>query len=84
VDPHRFDDLIKRLSTTSLTRGRALRGLAASAALVEVMLLAPDDAKGKKLGRVPRRKVCVCGDARPSSCKQIKVIKPKLKKILKI
>jgi hypothetical protein len=68
MDGTTFDNLIKRLATTPLSRSNALRGLAASAAALAGVTLAaePGAAKGK-------RKVCHCTDEKSTSCKTIEV-----------
>jgi hypothetical protein len=68
MDGTTFDELIKQLATTPLSRSKALRGLAASvAALAGVTLGAePSAAKGK-------RKVCHCTNEKSTSCKTIEV-----------
>jgi hypothetical protein len=64
MDGTTFDELIKRLATTPLSRSKALRGLAASvSALAGVTLAAePGAARGK-------RTICHCTDEKSTSCK---------------
>jgi hypothetical protein len=82
MDATTFDQLIKRLATTRLTRLTALRGLAAGgvAALTGVRLFS-EDGRAKKPNRNPQRfKVCLCS---PASCKTVAKKKEKVKKLLK-
>ena len=48
MDGDRFDDLIKRLGTTRLTRLTALRGLAVGALAATLGIAAPDEADAKR------------------------------------
>src|SRR5215212_2027480 len=59
MDGTRFDQLIKRMGTTRITRLTALRGLAVGAVAAAVGFAAPDeaDAKGRKCGQCKKR-VC--------------------------
>ena len=70
MDGTRFDNLIKRLAATPVTRATALRGLAAGAAtLAGVTLLAePGTAADGDGKRRRRRRVCDCSSANPNSC----------------
>jgi hypothetical protein len=70
MDGTRFDNLIKRLAATPVTRATALRGLAAGAAtLAGVTLLAEPGAAADGDGkRRRRRRVCDCQSADPNSC----------------
>jgi hypothetical protein len=70
MDGTRFDNLIKRLAATPVTRATALRGLAAGAAtLAGVTLLAEPSAAADGDGkRRRRRRVCDCSSADPNTC----------------
>jgi hypothetical protein len=67
VDGTQFDTLIKRFSTTTLSRSTALRGLAASVAALAGVTLAA------KPGAAEQRKVCHCLDASSASCETLTV-----------
>ena len=86
MDGTTFDQLITRLSTTSLTRATVLRGLATSgvAALAGVSRLAePNGAVGRKKRRRNRKKpVCNCTSALASSCTTQKLGKQARKRLL--
>lgn len=72
MDGTQFDTLIKRLSATPLTRGKALRRLAASAAILAGVTLTEELGtaadKRKKKRRRRRRPVCHCTSAAAESC----------------
>src|SRR5215207_5527441 len=81
MDGTQFDTAIKRLSTTPLTRGKALRGMAASAAaLVGVRLGAEPSAAAKNKERKIR--ICVCQSADVTTCQTKNKPKSKAKKTL--
>ena len=88
MEPRRFDDLIKQLSTASLTRSQALRGLALSAtALAGVRItIEPGLARKRNNDRnEPKRRVCHCGRNNPQrvGCKTKRLPKDKVKQHLK-
>ena len=64
MDGTQFDTLAKRLSTTPLTRDKALRGMAAGAAALVGVTLArePSAAAKKKKIRICVCAVCGCDD----------------------
>jgi hypothetical protein len=62
MDGSEFDTLIKRFSTTTLSRSAALRGLAASVAAFTGLTLAA------KPGAAEERKICHCTDETAASC----------------
>ena len=62
MDGSRFDTLIKRLATTSLSRSTALRGLAASIAAFAGVTRAAEPSAADEL------KVCHCKDEFSTSC----------------
>ena len=93
-----FDDFIKELSRTRLTRLGVLRGLAASAAAAVIgMALFADETEAKKGGghkkggsgwrhhraKKPKRTLCHCENSDPASCTTIKVRPQSAKKHLK-
>jgi hypothetical protein len=80
MDATTFDDLIKRLAATRLTRLTALRGLAmgALAALTGVGLTA-EEASAKK-NHEKKVKVCKCPDSNSANCRTDKVKKSQAKK----
>jgi hypothetical protein len=80
MDATTFDELIKRLATTRLTRLTALRGLAIGglAALTGVGLSA-EEAVAKK-NHENKVKVCKCPDANAANCRTDKVKKSRAKK----
>jgi hypothetical protein len=51
MDGHKFDDLIRRLTVTRLTRWDALRGLVAGAAAVTGVARVADETAAKKRGK---------------------------------
>jgi hypothetical protein len=80
MDGIQFDTLAKRLSTTPLTRGKALRGMAAGvAALAGVRLAAEPSAAAKK----KKIRICVCASADFTTCQTKTKPKSKAKKILR-
>ena len=79
MDGTQFDTLAKRLSTTPLTRDKALRGMAAgAAALVGVTLAREPSAAAKK----KKIRICVCKSADVTTC-QTKQKETKAKQILR-
>src|SRR5829696_3133599 len=80
MDATTFDDLIKRLAATRLTRLTALRGLAigALASLTGVGLTA-EEASAKK-NHEKKVKVCKCPDSNSANCRTAKVKKSQAKK----
>src|SRR5829696_8823019 len=80
MDATTFDDLIKRLAATRLTRLTALRGLAigALASLTGVGLTA-EEASAKK-NHEKKVKVCKCPDSNSANCRTDKVKKSQAKK----
>jgi hypothetical protein len=80
MDGTQFDTLAKRLSTTPLTRDKALRGMAAgAAALVGVTLAREPSAAAKK----KKIRICVCASADVTTCQTKNKPKSKAKKILR-
>jgi hypothetical protein len=79
VDGTQFDNLIKRLSTRPLTRGKALRGLAAGAAALAGVTLATEPGEAKK-NHEKEVRICVWSATGGQSKK---VDKDKAKKILR-
>lgn len=80
MDGTQFDTLAKRLSTTPLTRDKALRGMAAgAAALVGVTLAREPSAAAKK----KKIRICVCKSADVTTCQTKNKPKSKAKKILR-
>ena len=67
VDGTQFDTLVKRLSTTTLSRSTALRGLAGSVAAFAGVTLVVEP------GAASQKKVCHCLDETVTSCETIKV-----------
>jgi hypothetical protein len=67
VDGTQFDTLVKRLSTTTLSRSTALRGLAASVAAFAGVTLTAEP------GAAEERKICHCEDESRTSCETITV-----------
>ncbi len=65
MDGPQFDTLIKRFSTTTLSRSTALRGLAATVAALTGVALAA------KPGAAEQRKVCHCEDESAASCETL-------------
>jgi hypothetical protein len=80
MDATTFDDLIKRLATTRLTRLTALRGLAmgALATLTGIGLSAEE--AGAKKNHEKKVKVCKCPDSNSANCRTDKVKKSQAKK----
>jgi hypothetical protein len=82
MDTERFDALVKRLETTRLTRGGAVRGLMAGAlAAVAGAALSADETDAKRRRRRRRRSkvsaaapqtcvTCQCGVGRPCNVKE--------------
>jgi hypothetical protein len=89
VDLRRFDDLIQRLSTASLTRSQALRSLALSAAALAGVRLTVEPGLARKRNNKnknePKRRVCHCGRNNPQrvGCKTKRLPKDKVKQHLK-
>ena len=82
MDHTRFDTLITRLATKPLTRPKALRWLAASAAaLTGVRLIAQPGSARKKEKK--EQKVCVCSGATVTDCRTQKKDATKVKKLLR-
>jgi hypothetical protein len=86
MDGTKFDNLIKRFSTTPLTRATVLRGLAATplAALAGVARGADEDAlaDGQKKRRHRKKPVCNCTSAQASSCTTQKLGKKARRRLL--
>ena len=83
MDATRFDDLIKRLATTRLTRLQTLRGLAAGGvAALTGITLGSKEARAKKKNE-KKVKVCKCPTADATTCKTAKIKKSKAKKVAK-
>jgi hypothetical protein len=82
LDAKRFDDMVKQVATTRLTRLSALRGLAAAgiAALTGVRFAAEQGDAKKSGGK--RRKVCHCGNS-PTNCQTKKKSKRAVKRHLR-
>jgi hypothetical protein len=71
MDGERFDALIRRLGTTRLTRMRALRGVAGSAAaLMAAALVATTEAADR---RRRKRTICHCPDTDPKNCTTLRL-----------
>jgi hypothetical protein len=68
VDGPQFDTLVKRFSTTTLSRSAALRGLAASVAAFAGATLAAEPGAASQ-----KRKICHCLDETAASCETITV-----------
>jgi hypothetical protein len=80
MDGIQFDTVAKMFATTPLTRGRALRSMAAGvAALVGVRLSAEPGTAKKKEKKI---QLCVCGSADVTTCQTKNKPKSKAKKIL--
>ena len=67
MDGPQFDTLIKRFSTTTLSRSTALRGLAASVVALAGVALAA------KPGAAEQQKICHCTDETAASCETLTV-----------
>jgi hypothetical protein len=81
MDGIQFDTVAKTFATTPLTRGKALRGLAAGvAALVGVRLSAEPGTAKKKEKKI---QLCVCASADVTTCQTKNKPKSKAKKILR-
>jgi hypothetical protein len=79
MDGIQFDTVAKTFATTPLTRGKALRGLAAGvAALVGVTLAREPSAAAKK----KKIRICVCASADFTTCQTKNKPKSKAKKTL--
>ena len=80
MDGIQFDTVAKMFATTPLTRGRALRSMAAGvAALVGVRLSAEPGTAKKKEKKI---QLCVCASADVTTCQNKNKPKSKAKKIL--
>jgi hypothetical protein len=80
MDGIQFDTVAKMFATTPLTRGRALRSMAAGvAALVGVRLSAEPGTAKKKEKKI---QLCVCASADVTTCQTKNKPKSKAKKIL--
>ena len=80
MDGIQFDTVAKTFATTPLTRGRALRSMAAGvAALVGVRLSAEPGTAKKKEKKI---QLCVCASADVTTCQTKNKPKSKAKKIL--
>src|SRR5215208_5900329 len=80
MDGIQFDTVAKMFATTPLTRGRALRSMAAGvAALVGVKLSAEPGTAKKKEKKI---QLCVCASADVTTCQNKNKPKSKAKKIL--
>src|SRR6187397_392487 len=80
MDGIQFDTVAKTFATTPLTRGRALRSMAASvAALVGVKLSAEPGTAKKNEKKI---QLCVCASADVTTCQTKNKPKSKAKKIL--
>ena len=81
MDGIQFDTVAKKFATTPLTRGRALRSMAAGvAALVGVRLSAEPGTAKKKEKKI---QLCVCASADVTTCQTKNKPKSKAKKILR-
>jgi hypothetical protein len=81
MDGIQFDTVAKMFATTPLTRGRALRSMAAGvAALVGVRLSAEPGTAKKKEKKI---QLCVCASADVTTCQTKNKPKSKAKKILR-
>jgi hypothetical protein len=76
VDGTQFDTLVKRLSTTTLSRSTALRGLAASIAAFAGVTV------GAEPGAAEERKICHCPGTIVADCRTLKLTKKKAKRHL--
>jgi hypothetical protein len=93
VDGKRFDDVIRRMGTTRLTRLRALQGLAAATAVGLIGgSVVSDETAAANRNRSRTRKVCHCGDNNPQrigcttkriKCKDKDTCQKKVKRHLK-
>ena len=84
MDAERFDAMIKRLGTTRLTRMRALRGVAASAAAALIgAALVPAAADAADRHRRRKRTICHCPDTDPKNCKTLRLRRKRAKRHLR-
>ncbi len=84
MDGTRFDDLIKRLGTTRLTRLSVLRGLAGGGVAITGMRLVAEEAEAAdKKGSQKKRKACDCQSADPTTCTTKRLSRRRRKKLLR-